>query len=254
MVPAVVSATRSGRVARAARTERVVIERADILRRDPAHIHPSHERFEVSRPSPQPVNDRRPKRVIRPAQLRHGELQRAGLCLHVFRFVVVAPAHALAIARIPTPLCFYRKFRTSPRWRLALRTVLHGDGQPKATPPADLDVDRRGRSSDDVGAAVLRAIESDLDEAGFDAHVEAPCAPLYVTLGGPGMAPGQCFAPDTGECHAPRSVGGVERSRGMVRTESGSIPRGSSNCRLRAPIPTATVCLRGARARRGAES
>lgn len=32
-----------------------------------------------------------------------------------------------------------------------------------------------------------------LDAAGFDAHVEALCAPFYATLGRPGLAPGQYF-------------------------------------------------------------
>src|SRR2546422_6145553 len=48
--------------------ERVVIQRADVLRRQPTHVHAANEVLEIRGSRTQPVHHRRPKRFLGPAQ------------------------------------------------------------------------------------------------------------------------------------------------------------------------------------------
>jgi hypothetical protein len=82
-------------LAQPAAAERVPVERTDILRRQPADIHAAHQTLEIGRAGTQSLGDKRVKRFLGPAQLRHRQLQQAGLTLDLLRFVAVAPPHAL---------------------------------------------------------------------------------------------------------------------------------------------------------------
>lgn len=74
---------------------RVGEERADILCRQPAHRHAAHQIPQFARARLQPLGQPRLKRLLGPAQLRHRELQQAGLRLHMLRLRALTPARAL---------------------------------------------------------------------------------------------------------------------------------------------------------------
>src|SRR5207244_4162893 len=85
-------------LAQAARAERLAIERTDILRREPAHVHPANQRLHIRRPGAQPLHRRRLKSLVRAAELRDREVQHPGLALDALRLVPIPPASARAIA------------------------------------------------------------------------------------------------------------------------------------------------------------
>src|SRR5436190_13541860 len=81
----------------AATTEGVAVEGAHVLRGQPPDVHAPHQALEIRRPRLKTVRQVRPKRLLGATQLGHRQFQRPRLALHLFWFIAIAPADALAL-------------------------------------------------------------------------------------------------------------------------------------------------------------